>query len=519
VSLRVRLLLAVGAVALMALLAADVATYQALRRSLYSRIDQSLETTHVAVERVATDGHPEGPSFLAIAPDTYVEVRYSNGLVARSDAHLRGGGSVQPALGSRLNGLAQPTGSGAGDGEQPLYLTTGSVQQGGPQFRVRASILPNGNVLILGVPLTDTNATLHQLLVIELSVTAAALVVATALGWWLVQVGLRPLAAVEQTAVAIAGGQLDRRVPGDAANTEVGQVARALNTMLGRIEDAFAERDATEAELRLSEARMRRFVADASHELRTPLAAVAAYAELFQRGANKRPADLARVMAGIRVETGRMGQLVQDLLLLARLDEGRPLEQKPVELVALAAEAVDTAQAVGPEWPIHLEADAAVEVVGDRTRLRQVVDNLLANVRAHTPAGTTAAVRVSATNTDAVIEVADRGAGLTAEQASRVFERFYRADPSRSRQHGGAGLGLGIVAAIVAAHGGRVAATSPFEGGATFTVTLPLAARSRPSTAKAEATQPAGWGPASGSSDGPDADAPESSEARPLSQS
>ena len=257
-------------------------------------------------------------------------------------------------------------------------------------------------------------------------------------------------------------------MPGDAADTEVGQVARALNTMLGRIESAFAERNATEA-------RLRQFVADASHELRTPLAAVAAYAEMFDRGASVRPDDLARVMTGIRAETDRMGQLVEDLLLLARLDEGQPLEHRPVEVVALAAKAIETATTVGPDWPIRLHADQPVEVVGDPARLRQVVDNLLANIRAHTPPGTTALMRVSANANEAVVEVSDNGPGLTDEQVSRVFERFYRADPSRSRQRGGAGLGLGIVAAIVAAHGGRVAASSGPAGGAVFTVRLPLA--------------------------------------------
>jgi two-component system OmpR family sensor kinase len=244
---------------------------------------------------------------------------------------------------------------------------------------------------------------------------------------------------------------------------------------LSRIEDAFSQRDATLADLRQSEERLRRFVGDASHELRTPLAAVSAYAQLFERGAKRRPEDLSRVMAGIRAETARMGHLVDDLLLLARLDEGRPLERKPVDLVDLVTEAVETASAVGPEWPLTLEAAGTVRVIGDSVRLRQVVDNLLANVRAHTPPGTRATVRVSASDVDALVEVADEGPGLTAEQAEKVFERFYRADPSRSRQHGGTGLGLGIVAAIVAAHGGSVAARPRPEGGAAFTVRLPLA--------------------------------------------
>jgi two-component system OmpR family sensor kinase len=341
-------------------------------------------------------------------------------------------------------------------------------------------VLRDGEQLILAVPLDDTRATLRRLFNIELAVTATALLVAVALGWWLVRVGLRPLADVETTAGAIAEGDFDRRVPGEDATTEVGRLARALNTMLERIQAAFQERDATEAELRRSEARLRRFVADASHELRTPVAAVAAYAELFERGASDRPVDLARVMSGIRVETSRMGELVDDLLLLARLDEGRPLAQEPVELVAVAAQAVDAAVAVGPRWPVRLEADRPVEVLGDAARLRQVLDNLLGNVRAHTPEGTSAVVRVTQDTDGARVQVSDDGPGMTFDEAAHVFERFYRVDQSRSRQHGGAGLGLAIVAAIIQAHGGEVTATSEPGAGATFVVRLPLARREAP---------------------------------------
>jgi two-component system OmpR family sensor kinase len=282
-------------------------------------------------------------------------------------------------------------------------------------------------------------------------------------------VGLQPLAEVEETAEAIAEGDLDRRVAVDNESTEVGRLGTSFNTMLERIQEAFAERDATEA-------RLRRFVADASHELRTPVAAVSAYAELFDRGASTRPDDLERVMTGIRAETARMGELVQDLLLLARLDEGRPLERAPVEIVALAAEAVDAAMTVGPAWPVRLDAAGPVEITGERARLRQVFDNLLGNIRTHTPAGTAAVVTIAVDGPDAVITVADQGPGLSEEQRARVFERFYRAEASRSRvSGGGSGLGLAIVAAIVDALGGSVTVAAPPEGGASFTVRLPQA--------------------------------------------
>jgi two-component system OmpR family sensor kinase len=487
VSLRLRLLVALGASALVALLAADLVTYSSLRSFLYQRVDRSLDDAHLSLERelggggaggnggVGGDAERPGPPaesrVATVAPGTYVQVRDATDRVLGSTpSHERGGRLLEPALPAHIGGLK----TGQGPGEARTYLTVGS-KGSGPQFRVRASTLANGNQLVLAVPVDDTTATLHRLLLIEAAVTTAALAAATALGWWLVRVGLRPLRQVEDTAAVIAGGDLDHRVPGDDANTEVGHVARALNIMLARIADAFAERDATVDALRRSEERLRRFVADASHELRTPLAAVAGYAELFERGASERPEDLARVMRGIRTETARMAELVQDLLLLARLDEGRPLAREPVELVSLVAEAVEAARAAGPDWPVEVRADRPVEVVGDAARLRQVVDNLLANVRAHTPRGTRTETRVTADGDrgGAVVQVIDHGPGLGREGAARVFERFYRADASRSRTLGGAGLGLAIVAAITGAHGGTVEASPTPGGGATFTVRLP----------------------------------------------
>ena len=234
----------------------------------------------------------------------------------------------------------------------------------------------------------------------------------------------------------------------------MGRLGLALNAMLAQIEAAF---DAQAA----SERRLRRFIADASHELRTPLAAVRAYAELFGRGADRRPDDLERAMTGIGRESERMTVLVEDLLLLARLDEGRPLEREPVELDEVVSEAVDAAVAVDPDRPVDLEAEPVV-VLGDRDRLRQVLDNLLSNVRAHTPPGSLA-----------VVEVADSGPGMTSDETARVFERFYRSDTSRSRATGGVGLGLSIVAAVAEAHGGAVSAHSTPGDGATFRITFP----------------------------------------------
>ncbi len=294
-------------------------------------------------------------------------------------------------------------------------------------------------------------------------------------GFWLVRIGLRPLRDMETAAESIAEGNLTERVPGENDKTEVGRLARTLNVMLSRIESAFGARVASEERLRESDARLRRFVGDASHELRTPIAAISAYAELFGRGASEQKEDLERLMVGIQSETGRMEHLVADLLLLARLDEGRPMEMHQVDLVALCAEAVQTSTTVGPAWPVTFTAPRPIEVVGDATSLRQVIDNLLGNVRSHTPEGTTTRVSVAPDGAGAVVVVADDGPGMTPEQVAHVFERFYRSDPSRSRLHGGAGLGLSIVSAIVAAHGGSVTAASGLGNGTTFTVRLPAA--------------------------------------------
>jgi two-component system OmpR family sensor kinase len=413
-----------------------------------------------------------------LQPGTFVEVRNSSNAIVCSTtqpAPLGATQSAPPTLPRVITGFAK---NPADFGEATVYFTAAPGNAEGEQYRIRASVLGDGpdagGQLVVGVPLGSTVSTINRLVGVELAVTGAALVAALLLGWWLVRVSFRPLRGVEETAEAIARGELDERVPGDEARTEVGRLARALNIMLGRIEKAFAQRDATEEELRASEVRMRQFVADASHELRTPLTAVSAYAELFEQGAAARAEDLERVMHGIRTETARMGHLVEDLLLLARLDEGRPLEHEEVELVGVAAEAVQTAATVGPQWPVHLVARQPVEIVGDRMRLRQVLDNLLANVRTHCPEGTSSVVTVEQVGDHAVITVADDGPGLSPDDAARVFERFFRADASRSRRHGGTGLGLSIVGSITRAHAGTVTADSAPGGGTVFTVRLPL---------------------------------------------
>jgi len=266
--------------------------------------------------------------------------------------------------------------------------------------------------------------------------------------------------------------------------TEVGRLGTALNEMLGQIEEAFRAREASEGAARASEERMRQFVADASHELRTPLTSIRGFAELYRQGAVRDEPGVARLLSRIEDEAARMGVLVEDLLLLARLDTQRPLQSKPVDLTDLVTEAVHDARMLTPDRTISVEFDSApvahpLVVTGDRVRLRQVLDNLVGNAVTHTPAGTPVTVRLAERNGDrppvAVLEVADEGPGLTAEQAGRVFERFYRVDTSRSRAGGGGtGLGLAIVHALATAHAGTVELDTAPGAGATFRVLLPL---------------------------------------------
>jgi two-component system, OmpR family, sensor kinase len=261
---------------------------------------------------------------------------------------------------------------------------------------------------------------------------------------------MRPLDAMAETAGAIAEGDLTQRVASVTPGTEVGELGLAFNSMLGRIEEAFAARAA-------SEERLRRFLADASHELRTPLTSIMGYAELFDLGVSDRPGDLATSMRYIKNEASRMGTLVDDLFLLAQLDRERPLLHEDVDLAAVALESVTGFEAAAPHRPLTFEAPEPVVVTGDAHRLRQVVDNLVGNALTHTPDGTGVSVRVGKVGDQAVLTVHDDGPGIRPEDLDRIFEPFFRSDPSRARSTGGAGLGLAIVSAIVAAHHGTVA--------------------------------------------------------------
>jgi two-component system OmpR family sensor kinase len=369
--------------------------------------------------------------------------------------------------------------------------------------------------LIVGVDLGDINATISRLAAADLIVGAIIMCILVLAVVIVVRANLRPLVDIEETAGEIAAGHLNQRVPERDPRTEIGSLGHSLNTMLSQIETAFHAREESEAAAHQSEERMRRFIADASHELRTPLTAIRGFAEYYRQrgglvphwdksltastgevdrsdaaravlGAGLTPDDLDRIMQRVEKEAARMGLLVEDLLLLARLDQQRPLARQPIDLLSLAADAVHDTRMLAPDRTISLSVQpgAAFLVTGDEPRLRQVIGNLMSNALTHTPDETPIEVSISSGILDpraadpspaVILDVTDHGPGMTPEQAHRVFERFYRADQARTRTKGGSGLGLAIVSALVAAHGGVASVRTAPDRGATFRVTLPLA--------------------------------------------
>ncbi|PRY31688.1 sensor histidine kinase [Umezawaea tangerina] len=367
-----------------------------------------------------------------------------------------------------------------GDIAPGAHVTVGSVGDSGTRWRVVVRQVDGGE-LVVATSQVDVDNAVDDLRRTFLLISIGALVLMAAAGYALVRGSMRPLEEVEATAERIATGELSLRVPVRRPGSEVGRLATALNAMLGQIEQAFHARASSEEAAKSSERRMRQFVADASHELRTPLTSIRGYAELYRQGAVTEPDDVAAVLRRIEDQASRMGLLVEDLLLLARLDQQRPLERARVDLAVLAVDAVHDAKVIAPDRPIALSLDlpsGGASVLGDETRLRQVVANLVGNALTHTPDDVPVEVRLGTALVEGVpaarLEVADQGPGLTDEQRERIFERFYRADAARSRENGGTGLGLAIVSALVAAHGGRVELDTAPGRGAVFRVLLPL---------------------------------------------
>ena len=438
-------------------------------------------------------------------------------------------------LAANNNKLVTVPATSGGDNWRVLARPTG-YRPTLPPFGEPGPNMPG--TLIVGADLGHLDQAVGWLAKVDLVVSAIVVVALAIAGVAMVRASLRPLTEIEHTAAAIAAGDLSSRVPYHDPRTEMGRLSRSLNVMLAHVESAFRARAQSEAAARHSEERMRRFLADASHELRTPLTAIRGYAEYYrQRGGLKNgsaapaggaagetataeisaaagatetaagaPAaattvpgplasasadgdpltkvDMDRIMGRVEQESSRMGGLVEDMLVLARVDQQRPIERRPVDLLTLTADAVQDARIVAPNRSIDLAVGtgAAFLVLGDEARLRQVISNLMNNALTHTPDGSPISVRILAGYQQgnpavpcAILEVTDHGPGLTEEQASRVFERFYRADQARGRRTGGSGLGLAIVQALVAAHGGTVSLDTAPAHGATFRITLPLA--------------------------------------------
>ncbi|MEV0384386.1 HAMP domain-containing sensor histidine kinase [Nonomuraea sp. NPDC050643] len=354
---------------------------------------------------------------------------------------------------------------------------TAPALHGGGEWRVLEHEVQR-RTLVVAVDLEEVDAITRRLVLIELLGGGGILLILAVVGITIVRRSMRPLGQIERTAEAIAAGDLGRRVPDGDPRTEVGGLAKSLNGMLAQIETAFTARSRSEAAARRSEDRMRQFVGDASHELRTPLTSIRGFAEYARQNPGADPVEL---MQRVEKAAGRMSLLVDDLLLLARVDQQRPLQMRPVDMLALAADAVQDARILAPDRLIKLDVvgGAALIVSGDEVRLRQVISNLVTNAIVHTEAGSPIIVRVGAGTDKLFLEVVDHGPGLTPEQVEHVFERFYRADSARSRRRSaedrGSGLGLAIVQALVRAHGGTVTVDSSSEGGSTFRVELPLA--------------------------------------------
>jgi len=332
-------------------------------------------------------------------------------------------------------------------------------------------VLPTGlGSIVVAVSLAGVDRTLHEMTWLFLLISLIILVLIAFLSRFIIRISLRPLSEVEGTAAAIAAGDLSARLPDNNPKTEVGKLTRSLNTMLSRIEESFAVRVA-------SESKLRQFVADASHELRTPLTAIRGFAELHRQGAVEGVEKTKELIGRIEKESIRMGSLVEDLLLLARMDEARPVSMEPVDLTHVLEECIASARAAGPDHPITADIEPDIFVLGDNKRIHQAIANLLANARTHTPLGTKITVRAKSGKDDTRVSVSDEGPGLSPADQKKIFERFFRADPSRQRSSGeGSGLGLSIVDAIMKLHGGSVSVESELGRGATFTLTFPIKA-------------------------------------------
>ena len=469
-SLRSQLVAIIMGLLLLALAATGAGTLTLVKSYLQGQVDDKLKAAvALAQDQQSFDKlaqpNPSTPTDSAV-PTDYSLTLYVPGL---EPYPFGGSQSDRPAIANITAAEAKLRGNSP-------FQVKGTA---GSNWRVVAiGVTANGQngVVIIGLPLTPVDKVMEHAVLVVVGVGLLTLVLAFFIATWTVARSFRPLAKVEKTAAAIAAGDLSRRVEVDNPHTEVGRLGGSLNAMLAHIEASFAARAA-------SEGRMRRFAADASHELRTPLVTIRGFSELYRHGALATQEDVAMAMGRIESEAKRMGSMVEDLLMLARLDEQRPLQLKPVDLQLLAHDAVVDTRASSGDRAITLTgldgaSPTAAPVQGDEAKLRQVIGNLVGNALRYTPEGSpielAVGVRKTPTGSVSVIEIRDHGPGIPEEETNKIFERFYRADTSRTRETGGSGLGLAIVAAIVGSHGGTVQVAETDGGGATLVVSLPF---------------------------------------------
>jgi two-component system OmpR family sensor kinase len=405
VTLRTRLVATTVLVSVLALAGAGIATYSVFTQFQLKQVDARLSATADQIDGLLARGGHDLPAAIArMMPNTFVQLYEGDGTTAFETLGPSSGGDEASSPDAAA---ARDAARAAGRSAAPVLRRVPAAGSGGSDLRVRAARV-DGGVLIVGESLHEQDEAARRLVSIGSIVAALATVVAGLIGAVLVGIELRPLRRVERTALAIATtGDIRLEAEGASTASEAGRLALAMNTMLERIRGAFAERDATEHALREAEERTRRFVADVSHELRTPLAAVSAYTELIERGARSKPEDLDRALAGMASETHRMASLVEELLLLAHLDQQQPPVRTAIDLSEIVAAAVTTARAVDPTYPIEVRLGGVVTTIGDPDQLRRVVDNLLANIRTHTPSGTPALVELGMDAGFAVLFVRD----------------------------------------------------------------------------------------------------------------
>lgn len=462
-SLRTQLVVIMTALMVITVSITGIATINLLRDSLIQGLDKDINTNK---QQVADS------LFFSESRANESLLRYY-GMVADPQGNIQ---RTYPATAGHdtpnMSGYALPKlADNAEDG-----VTVPGTQPESSGWRVRVFRVGNGGYVLVALPMFSVDQTVEQTANLIFSIGLLSTFIASGIAYLAVTRQFQPLRRVEQTAAAIAAGDLSRRVKVENPGTEVGRLSRSLNAMLAHIESAFASRTQ-------SEKKMRRFVADASHELRTPLVTIRGFSELYRHGGIQNKDDVDAAMGRIESEAKRMGQLVEDLLMLARLDEQRQHQSQPVDLMLLGSDAALDARASAPTREIRLTgldggAPVSAPTSGDEPRLRQVIANLVTNALRYTPDGTSMEIAVGVQHVidgrlDSVLEVRDHGPGISEEDASRVFERFYRADSSRQRETGGTGLGLAIVAAIVAQHDGSVRLAETEGGGATLSIRLP----------------------------------------------